>query len=421
VATELKANVDSTRKQAQALSHAIVGFGRDMHYELEKPTTDIDRIGRAIDRLPVEPSGLENTMHAIYEVINHYADLIKKDRKLLIVLVTDESGDDGDFVEEARQAARSRDVPIYIIGRQSLFGLEHAHLRYVDPVTKDVYYPAIHRGPETADIELLQWDGLTDRRDEYPSGFAPYELARLAKDSGGIYFLLPTEETLRIHRQEKAYSIQSLKELMPDYGSRADYIAKRQHSELRRTLHDIITTIKGTSYRTAFPIFPDELRPAAQEAGLVSNARLQVLLEMEKNLRSIEKLRDLEPDKRWQAHYDLMLAQIVAYQIKAYEYGAVMSELFKNPPKPNKMPSPTLNVWWGIHHAREPKAPKEQTGKKYAEAERLMKQVIERYPNTPWADMAQNEINRGFSVGRHEGNDSPHPHYAERQKLVPKY
>jgi hypothetical protein len=40
-----------------------------------------------------------------------------------------------------------------------------------------------------------------------------------------------------------------------------------------------------------------------------------------------------------------------------------MTELVKKPPKPSKMPSPILNVWWGIHHAKEPKAPKEQTAK----------------------------------------------------------
>ena len=112
-------------------------------------------------------------------------------------------------------------MPIYVIGRQSLFGYERAHLRYVDPVTKDVYWPTIRRGPETADIELLQWDGLHDRWDEQPSGFAPYELARLAKDSGGIYFLLPSEENMRVRQREKAYSIATLKEYVPDYDSRA--------------------------------------------------------------------------------------------------------------------------------------------------------------------------------------------------------
>ena len=106
-------------------------------------------------------------------MIDHYAGLITKDRRLLIVLVTDESGDDGSYVEEAHQAAVEHKVPIYVIGRQSLFGYERAHLQYVDPVTKDVYWPTIRRGPETADIELLQCDGLHDRWDEQPSGLRP--------------------------------------------------------------------------------------------------------------------------------------------------------------------------------------------------------------------------------------------------------
>src|SRR6185312_9002048 len=176
----------------------------------------------------------------LQEVINHYSVLIKKDRRLLIVLVTDESGDDGSYVEEAHQAAMEHRVPIYVIGRQSLFGYERAHLRYVDPVTKDVYWPSIRRGPETADIELLQFDGLHNRWDEQASGFAPYELARLAKDSGGIYFLLPSEEEMRVRQREKAYSMTTLKEYVPDYESRIAYIERRQKSELRRTLFDII-------------------------------------------------------------------------------------------------------------------------------------------------------------------------------------
>jgi hypothetical protein len=359
-------------------------------------------------------------MQAIHQVINHYSGLIRKDRRLLIVLVTDESGDDGSYVEEAHQAVVMHKVPIYVIGRQALFGLEHAHLRYVDPVSKEVFYPAIRRGPETADLEVLQWDGLHERRDEQPSGFAPYELARLTKDSGGIYFLLPSEESMRVHTREKAYSIKWMKELLPDYGPRAEYVAKRDQSELRRTLHEIIVTIKGTNYRDGFPVIPGELVPAATEAAEVAGARLTVLLEMQKRLDALEKLRDREPDKRWQAHYDLMRAQIVAYEVKAYEYRALMAELAKNPPRPSKLPTPKLSVWWGVGHSKKSQAPREQTAKKYAEAERLFKQVIERYPNTPWADLAQDELNRGFSVAYGEHSHVPHPP-SGRAKFVPKF
>ena len=92
---------------------------------------------------------------------------------MLMVLVTDESGDDGADVEEARQALKRNNIPLYVIGRQSLFGYPYAHHRFEDPVTHDVYHPLIRRGPETADLELYQWDGLYDRWDEQPSGLRP--------------------------------------------------------------------------------------------------------------------------------------------------------------------------------------------------------------------------------------------------------
>ena len=110
VASELKIHAEAgpgkNRKTSDALNHAIVGFGKGLHYELEKPTSDIDEIGRAIDHLRIDDTGVENTMEAIQEVIGHYASLIRKDRRLLLVLVTDESGDDGGKIEEAPPGGR---------------------------------------------------------------------------------------------------------------------------------------------------------------------------------------------------------------------------------------------------------------------------------------------------------------------------
>jgi hypothetical protein len=414
--------VDSTaKKQAGGvpLTHAIVGFGSDLHFELEKPTPNVDLIGQAIEHLRVDDTGAENTMHALQEVINHYARAISKDRRLLIVLVTDESGDDGSYVEEAHQMAMEHKVPIYVIGRQSLFGYERAHLRYVDPVTKDVYWPTIRRGPETADVEVLQWDGLHNRWDEQASGFAPYELARLAKDSGGIYFLLPSEENMRVRRQERAYSMASLKEYVPEYDSRLEYVDRRSRSEFRRTLYDIIQVTKDFPFRYRFPIAAAELIPLANEAGMAATERLKVLLAIQNRLEGLQKARDREPSKRWQAHYDLMLAQIVTYQVKTYEYRACLAEMVQTLPKPKKAPTPDMVVEWELHHSPSPKAPKEETAKKYAEAQKLLRLVIERHPKTPWADLAQDELNRGLSVNRMEWRHTPR--YNERAKLVPKY
>ena len=421
VSSELKKYIaqDKDKKASGALNHAIVGFGVGTDYVLDKPRENIDEIGRAIKRLRIDSTGTENTMRAIREVAERYAGMVRKDRKVMIVLVTDESGDDGADVEEARQALKRRNIPLYVIGRQSLFGYPYAHHRFEDPVTHDVYHPLIRRGPETADLELYQWDGLYDRWDEQPSGFASYELARLTKESGGIYFVLPSEEFMRIRQREQAYSITQLKEYLPEYDNRLTYIEKRNASPLRQTLHAIVMQGRDFIYRRDFPIEHPALVQAALEEGQKATIKLNALLEIQKRLEALHLVRDREPEKRWQAHYDLMLAQTVAFQVKAYEYRALMASIVKNPPTPKGQPRADLVITWVVDHAREPLAPHSDTAKKYAEAERLLKDVIARHPKTPWADLAQDALNRGFSVKLNEWHHNSK--YYERAQFVPKY
>ena len=244
----------------------------------------MDEIGSAIRKLRVDQSGVENTMHAIRETVDAYAGLIGKDRKMLLVLVTDESGDDGADVEEARQALKKYKVPLYVIGRQSLFGYPFAHHRYLDPLTKDVYNPVIRRGPESADVEIYQWDGLYDRWDEQPSGFAPWELARLTRESGGIYFLLPSEEFMRARKREQAYSIVQLKEYLPEYDSRQTYLQNRNGRDLRRSLVGLVDQTRDFRYRRDFPIDPGELSQAAAAEVEKATLKLNALLEIEERL-----------------------------------------------------------------------------------------------------------------------------------------
>ena len=75
-------------------------------------------------------------------------------------------------------------------------------------------------------------------------------------------------------------------------------------------------------------------------------------------------------------------------------------------------------ITWVVDHAKEPLAPHSETAKKYAEAERLLKEVIARHPRTPWADLAQDALNRGFSVRFNEWHHNPK--YYDRVQFVPK-
>ena len=419
VSIELKQHIEPGKKSAGTLTHAIVGFGQGLDYMLEKPRDNIDQIGEAIKRLKIDSTGIENTMRTIRDVAEHYASLARKDRRVLMVLVTDESGDDGADVEEARQALKRNHIPLYVIGRQSLFGYPYAHHRFIDPVTKDVYHPLIRRGPETADLEVYQWDGLYDRWDEQPSGFAPYELARLTRDSGGIYFVLPSEEFMRVRQREQAYSITQLKEYQPEYENRLSYIEKRNASPMRQTLHAIVMEGKSFLYERNFPIEVQALQQKALEEGQKATVKLNALLAIQNRLEALRKVRDREPEKRWQAHYDLMVAQTVAFEVKAYEYRALMASIVKKPPLPKNPPGPDLMITWVVDHAREPLAPHDETAKKYAEAKRLLEEVIARHPKTPWADLAQDALHRGFSVRLNEWHHNPK--YYDRAKFVPNY
>src|SRR5262249_26335314 len=71
ITTELKPHPPATaadKKSPESLTHVIAGFGQDIHYEIPRPIADIDRVSRAIDRLRIDITGTENTLHAVQDV-----------------------------------------------------------------------------------------------------------------------------------------------------------------------------------------------------------------------------------------------------------------------------------------------------------------------------------------------------------------
>jgi hypothetical protein len=231
--------------------------------------------------------------------------------------------------------------------------------------------------------------------------------------------VLPSEEFMRVRQREQAYSITQLKEYLPEYDNRLTYVEKRNSSPLRQLMHQIVLEGKAFIYRRDFPIESEDLVKSALQEGEKAGVKLNVLLEVQRRLEGLAKAREREPEKRWQAHYDLMLAQTVAFQVKAYEYRALMASIVKSPPAPKRQASSDLMITWVVDHSQKPLAPKNETAKKYAEAERLLKQVIARHPKTPWADLAQDALNRGLSVQLNEWHHNPK--YYERSQFVPKY
>ena len=168
--------------------------------------------------------------------------------------------------------------------------------------------------------------------------------------------------------------------------------------------------------RVEFPREYENFVPAARREQGKAIVYLQYLAAAEATVGKMDRQRTDEASPRWQANYDLLRAHLVAYQARVYEYGATLTAFVKNPEVVplTKLPNLTL-VDWNITTRRETLT---QESKPYIERSlALYETVIQNHPGTPWAKLAQQEIDRGFGVKFYPEYDPPYPQFTG--KLIP--
>jgi hypothetical protein len=242
-----KVKVLRRKKNEDVLLTSVVGFGKEIHTLTRKPTSDVNEIRAAIDRIPIDDSGEEYTCQAIAAVIDQYhKQAVRQKRKLVVIVVSDESGNGGQFVEATVTKAKRAKVPVYILGRESVFGYPYAQIVWKDPLYGLPFWVQIYRGPETAFPECLQWDGLRARHDAFSAGFGPYEQVRIAKETGGIFFVLPSEEEnlsgAGAH-EERKFRAYDMKQYQPLLLSRREYLQRRNRSKFRTQIWNVIAKL----------------------------------------------------------------------------------------------------------------------------------------------------------------------------------
>ncbi len=408
--------------KGDALMTAVASYGSQTHIISPEPTYDIDKIRNYIAAVPVEESGEEMQCYAIGRAVNQFKDFASRGRRqMVVIMITDESGDQKTNINllEATiaelKSARSR---IYVMGRESVFGYPYAFMNWTDPKTTINYWLQIDRGPETAWVEELQTDGLWWRRDAHASGFGPWEQARLARETGGVFFMLPSPEVRLVGRDDRKYALARLRPYMPDYESRKEYEAEREASPLRKKMWELINILNPHDPKVQphiimphhFNIKPVEFVQDARAAIAKTQRYGEFLEQVEKELELLRPLREKEIYPRWQANYDLIYAQVLAYKVRLFEYKAYLEYVLKNPEvlKPSiKPPSPrTTYTDWAINYRQET-----ITGdltKSYIQRSRdLFQKVIDDHHGTPWASHAQDELNRGFGIHLVQRWDDP--------------
>lgn len=412
--------VDETH--GDALLTSVVSFGEQIHYQTKEPTFDLDAIRAAIDAIPVDESGTENMCRSIADVLQKHRSFFTRAKyRLAVVVLSDESGEDGEYVEDALKAAKNSQSPIYILGRESVFGSPDARIRWTDPETGFGYWRPIRRGPETAFVEQLQTDGFQQRYRLHTSGFGPYEQARLAGQTGGIMFILPHEEANLVEADNRRYEFLDMKEYVPTLLERSEYQRTRAASPLRTAIWEVIEMLKpgnaaqpgNVSVPLHFPIEPAAFQAPALAAENKALHVAGILQNAHDRLQKVSHLRAHEPSRRWRANYDLILGQVMAYRVRMFEYARHLNHFRREMPTPTKENS----NHWDLATAPE-LIPADETLEiaRVTEAELLevvaqstaqLQSVVEQHPRTPWAARAEWELSRGFSVRLSEAFHDP--------------
>jgi hypothetical protein len=423
------------RTSSGALETAVTSYGDRPRFTVHtrQPTPSTSEIMAAIDQVPLDNSGKEFMCTAIQEAIARHRTYAQRTRRqMALIVVTDESGeriDNETQLERTISEAKAARCRIYCLGREAVFGYPYAHIRWVHPQTKRVHWLPIDRGPETAFVEQLQTDGFHRRYDAHPSGFGPYECTRLARETGGVFFMLPSLETNLVRGEKRDYDIQA--PYYPDLRSRPEVRADIERSPLRKTLEKVIYDLnpydpearKIIEMRVEFSTDYETLaRQIQQELGK-AKVYLPYLARAEETVAKLQKERQYEASPRWQANYDLLYAQLIAYQARMYEYSAYLEQFladlqayvrnpadpknaFKPPPK-TKSPNLIHDEWHIRTRARTITGDKI---KPYVErATVLFQEVMRQHPGTPWAARAEYELKRGFGVELVPWYDIPHP------------
>ncbi|MCA9061715.1 MAG: VWA domain-containing protein [Planctomycetaceae bacterium] len=433
---------DLKKRKEDLLLTMIYSYGQGLTSHTPRPLADAEAVKKAIDKVGVDATGKENMCQSIQKAIaDNIAATRGGRRKLVLIVVSDESGDDGEYVEQAVMAAKQAKSRVYFMGRESTFGYPYARQRWVHEPTGEEFWLSIRRGPETAFCECLQWNGIHARWDVDNAGFGPYEQVRIARESGGIYFVLPGEEETLVGEganERRKYDFLAMREYQPLLLSRQEYLQQMAASKFRSTIAEVIVRLNPQENKLLFQKFDRELnignehyplelaafaKRAAGEAEKAAKA-MSLTSEAIALLEDVRPLRAGEASQRWRAAYDLELAQLYVFRLRLYQFLLAVDHHANNLKPPMNPESNEWNFWW----SRQQIIPDEEQYKRLqtsfgltwtrdeflemskteetAAVDRL-KKVIADHPNTPWARRAQREIDSGFGFRVGERNWDP--------------
>lgn len=394
------------------LLSTVFAFGNQGSFRLKEPTDSLPDIKAAVAGIEQDTTGVERTFSAVYTVVEKYKNLRMPDEKtgqpkrnVMVVVFTDEIGDDQNGLDETTRLCRRYEVPVYVVGVPAPFGRKDLMVKWVDPDPKFDQTPQwgqVDQGPETImpEVVRLSFSGSRDEEDPIDSGFGPYALTRLCWETGGIYFAVHPNRNVNkaVSRNDTAefsaymkyfFDPNVMRRYRPDYVSLDEY--KRRVSSLKSRMALVEASTRAWTSQMETPRMTFTKRDEGDFSNILTEAQKDAAkVEPQLNmLYDVLKLgegdRSKETIPRWQAGYDLAMGRVMAAKARAEAYNAMLSEAkrgYKFKDKNNTLdikPSDKITVGSQL----------EKIGQ---QARVYLQRVIDEHPDTPWAMLAKREL-----------------------------
>jgi hypothetical protein len=421
------------KHEDKPLLTAVVGFGSEPRMYLDKPTDRIEEIEAAVKRIDDDQSGQENVFQAIgmvAEKFRTYRSAKNGKRHVMIVVFTDEAGDDAASLDATVETCRKYAMPVYVVGRPAPFGRQTAYVKYVDPDPRFDQRPQwvpVTLGPESLMPELLKlrFAQAGDEEELLDSGFGPYALTRLCYETGGLYFAahpnrvvgrkVSGEETDNLSAHFSAFfSEDAMRRYQPDYVPVQEYMRLLQTNRARRALitaAEMTWTSPMENVRLRFPKRDEaELAQAlsiAQRSAAILQPKINAICDV---LLTGEEDRPAIKEPRWQAGFDLAIGRALAVKVRTDGYNVMLAEAKQG----KAFKDPKNNTWILRPDDHFAASGLERTA---AKARDYLEGVARDHPETPWAMLATRELetplgwrwDEGFTPipPRQEGNGRP--------------
>lgn len=422
-----------------SISHGIYSFGNGLTQVTTNLTNNPIILKKSVESILLDESGVEHTFSAIGKVCQQNA---KFGSRLLIIVFTDEVGDDSQYLDSVSRLAISKGSIIYVVGNPAPFGKSTTQFKFVefDPnYSQEEKWVEIQQGPESLYDLILDIRTLPIDNETLDSGFGPFALSKLCLDTGGIYFSVhPNRGSSKVTKQDtnplssyisRFFDHEIMIKYKPDYRSIESQNKDYQTHKTKRCLVlasqislQILgeQTLRFKAYNEG--MFVQELSTAQRFSAKIEpniNQIYSILLEGEPFIDSLN-------DSRLIASYYLAMGRILATKCRIESYNLILAEAKAG----LKKQDPRSNIWI-LLPSSEFKVTSSVLNKQYMLAQKYLKYIVENYPGTPWALIAQEELNTPFGYiwteeyeeppkpGNGGGNNNPQDDMA-RPKLIPK-